>query len=403
MTKLCCVLFTLCCALAISNCVKAQISWDGSIELEQRYFWQSDSANDLSSSQTSARLEMEFFKDWNDGDDQFVFEPFARIDSQDNERSHADIRQLIWTHYGSNWEFSLGLGRVFWGVTESQHLVDIINQTDGVENIDGEDKLGQPMLRYQTFNDYGNFDFYILPYFRTRTFAGRDSRLNGGIVIDNDQQQFESDKEESHIDYAFRYNNTWGDWGVGLSWFDGTSREPDILSLLDFSTLSTIPYYPQITQIGTDIQVTTDAWLFKLEAIRRDFDDDSFEDYTAATIGAEYTFVGVFGSIFDIGALAEYSLDIRAEGATGPFQNDAFVGARMAFNDINSSELLLGIGSDFDFSDSRSIFIEASTRFASAFKANLEVRYFTSNDPQDLLFNFRDDSFIQLGIEYFFD
>ena len=40
----------------------------------------------------------------------------------------------------------LGLRKVYWGVTESQHLVDVINQTEGVENLDGEDKLGQPML-----------------------------------------------------------------------------------------------------------------------------------------------------------------------------------------------------------------------------------------------------------------
>ena len=397
--------FTLvvCCILLNSHYVKAQVSWDGSLELEQRYFWEADTTTGLASGQTSARLEMEFFKGWNNGDDQIVFEPFARLDSQDDERSHADIRQLIWTHYGSNWEFSIGLGKVFWGVTESQHLVDIINQTDGVENIDGEDKLGQPMLRYQTFNNYGNFDFYLLPYFRTRTFAGADSRLNGGFVVNNDEQQFESSKGESHIDYAFRYDNTFGDWGVGLSWFDGTSREADIFRLFDPTTLSSTPYYAQITQFGADVQVTTDAWLLKLEAIERNFDETISQDYTAATIGAEYTFVGVFGSVYDIGVLAEYSWDERAENATSPFQNDLFMGARLALNDINSSDLLFGISSDFDFSNSRSIFLEASTRFATAFTANLEIRYFSSDDSQDLLFNFRDHSFIQLGVEYFFD
>lgn len=391
------------CGLTTTSNSHAQISWDGSLEVEHRYFWETDTAKNLDSGQTSARLEMEFFKDWNNGDDQIIFEPFIRLDSQDEERSHADIRQLIWTHYGSNWEFSMGLGRVFWGVTESQHLVDIINQTDGVENIDGEDKLGQPMLRYQTFNDYGNFDFYVLPYFRNRTFAGNDSRLSGGIVVDNNNQQFESNNEESHLDYAIRYNNTFGDWGVGLSWFDGTSREADVLRLLDISTLTSTPYYPQINQLGADIQVTTDAWLFKLEAIQRNFDDAFYDDYSAATLGAEYTFVAVFGSVYDIGALVEYSWDERDESATSPFQNDAFVGARLALNDINSSEVLFGVSSDFKFSGSNSLFLEASTRFANSFTANIEVRYFDSDDPRDLLFNFRDHSFIQIGIEYFFD
>ena len=396
-------ILTLFFVLANTSVGEAQVNWDGSLELEHRYFWETDTQTNLDSGQTSARLEMEFFKDWNNGDDQIVFEPFVRLDEQDNERSHADIRQLIWTHYGSNWEFSMGLGRVFWGVTETQHLVDIINQTDGVENIDGEDKLGQPMLRAQTFNNYGNFEFYILPYFRTRTFAGIDSRLNGGLVVDNDNQEFESNSEESHLDYAIRYNNTIGDWGIGLSWFDGTSREADILRLLDFTTLSSTPYYPQINQLGADIQVTTDAWLLKLEAIQRNFDDVFYEDYAAATVGVEYTFVGVFGSVYDIGALAEYSWDQRDESATSPFQNDAFIGARLALNNINNSEFLFGLSSDLDFSGSNSIFLEASTRVANSFTANIEVRYFDSKDPQDLLFNFRDHSFVQLGIEYFFD
>ncbi|MDD7885073.1 hypothetical protein [Flavivirga sp. 57AJ16] len=32
-------------------------------------------------------------------------------------------------------------------MTESNHLVDIINQTDAVETFDGEEKLGQPMVQ----------------------------------------------------------------------------------------------------------------------------------------------------------------------------------------------------------------------------------------------------------------
>jgi len=54
----------------------------------------------------------------------------------------------------------------FWGVTEFQHLVDIINQTDLVENIDTEDKLGQPMINLALINDWGTVDLFIMPYFR---------------------------------------------------------------------------------------------------------------------------------------------------------------------------------------------------------------------------------------------
>lgn len=388
---------------SLSGQLLASTSWDGSIELEQRYFWENEAGEIKNRGQTSARLLLEVFHEWNEGDDNVVFEPFLRLDEQDSERTHGDVRQLIWTHLGENYEFSAGLGRVFWGVTESQHLVDIINQTDGVENIDGEDKLGQPMLRYQYFHDLGTVEAFVLPYFRTRTFAGPNSRLSGGIAVDNNREAYESSKEEEHVDYALRYSNTIGDWSVGLSWFEGTSREPDLFRLFNPQSLTTTPYYPQISQFGADVQLTTDAWLIKLEAINRSFDDAVYEDFAAATVGAEYTFTGIFGSIYDLGVLAEYSWDERGVSATSLFQDDLFVGARLAFNDMSSSEMLFGISKDLEFDGSKAVFIEAATRLAPTMTANIELRYFDSNQPQDLLFRFRRDSFIQIGLEYYFD
>lgn len=379
------------------------MSYDGSVELEQRYFFDNTPGDPEGRGQLSGRLEMEFFQDWDNGDQQLVVEPFVRLDSEDEERSHADIRQLIWSKLGTNYEFSAGIGRVFWGVTESQHLVDIINQTDNVENIDGEDKLGQPMIRYTYFDNIGTIDAFILPYFRTRTFPGADSRLNGGLIVNNDNEFYEDSSEQSNVDFALRYSNTFGDWGVGLSWFKGTSREPDLFRFADFVTFTTTPYYPQIDQFGADIQLTTDAWLFKLEAIQRNFDDSSYDDFTAATLGAEYTLVGIFNSVYDLGLLGEYSWDERDENATSLFQNDLFVGARLALNDISDSEILFGISKDLDNSDSKAVFVEAATRVAPTMTMNVELRYFSSDTPSDPLFLFRDDSFVQIGLEWFFD
>ena len=379
------------------------ITYDGSLELEQRIFLEENTRPGLTQFQTSARLSAEFFTQWNDGSDQIVFEPFARLDTQDSERSHIDIRQLLFTHYGENYEISAGLGQVFWGVTESQHLVDIINQTDSVENIDGEDKLGQPMVHYSYFSDYGTFEAFVLPYFRERTFEGPDGRLTGGVLINTDDAVYESSSEQSHVDFAARYSNTIGDWGLGFSWFSGTSREADLLRFADFANNSTTPFYPQIDQFGADIQLTTGGWLLKLEAIQRNHDDSTFDDFAAATIGAEYTIVGIFGSIYDLGVLGEYSWDERDQQATSLFQNDAFVGARLAFNDLRDSQLLFGVSNDLDNSDSRAVFIEASTRLGSVITMNFELRYFDSNTPTDPLFRISEDSFVQIGFEYFFD
>ena len=56
----------------------------------------------------------------------------------------------------------VGVGKVFWGVTESRHLVDVVNQSDFVEDLDGEDKLCQPMLALTLKLVWGTFDLFVL-------------------------------------------------------------------------------------------------------------------------------------------------------------------------------------------------------------------------------------------------
>ncbi len=57
---------------------------------------------------------------------------------------------------GEEWEILAGLNKVFWGVAESRHQV---------EDIDEEDKLGQPMLNLTTLRDWGTVSLFILPGF----------------------------------------------------------------------------------------------------------------------------------------------------------------------------------------------------------------------------------------------
>jgi len=396
-------------AATVNAAQVAPFSVDGSIEVEQRLFFDENpfaplsQTNSSGDSQSSLRILAEFFTEWNDGNDRFVIEPFGRIDSEDDQRSHSDLRQALYTHYGDNYEFSAGIGKVFWGVTESLHLVDIINQTDLVENIDTEDKLGQAMLRYSYLSDFGTFEAFVLPFFRERTFPEGFARLSGGISVDPSRSEFESSQGRSHIDLAARYSHSVGDWDIGLAWFSGTSREPDLVRLLDAQTGQTTAFYPQVDQFSADIQLTTNGWLFKLEAIQREFNDDFYEDFTAAIGGAEYTIVGVLGSNYDLGLLTEYAWDERGETGSSAFQNDVFVGARLALNDVSDSQLLFGYSNDIDNSDSRAVFFEGSTRLAPALTINIEVRYFASDTPTDPLFLLSNDSFIQIGFEYFFN
>lgn len=122
-------------------------SWEltGYAELETRGFFR-DAAyrGQDENAGVSVALEPEFFRAAQSNGMDFLFQPFLRLDSMDSERTHWDIRELWWRKSWGNLDLTAGVGKVFWGVAESQHLVDTINQTDWIENIDGEEKLGSP-------------------------------------------------------------------------------------------------------------------------------------------------------------------------------------------------------------------------------------------------------------------
>ncbi len=101
-------------------------------------------------------------------------------------------RELSWQLVSRSWELRIGVRKVFWGVAESQQLVDIINQTDLVENVDGEDKLGQPMVNIALIRSWGTVDFFLLPWFRERTFPGQVGRLRFAQPVDTDNPAYES-------------------------------------------------------------------------------------------------------------------------------------------------------------------------------------------------------------------
>ncbi|MEH6456281.1 MAG: hypothetical protein V7749_08155 [Cocleimonas sp.] len=376
----------------------------GNVAIEGRLFTSDPEFEEQSNSGgVSFSISPEYKYRSEDDRAQFTFNPFYRWDEVDKERTHGDIRQLDYVVGKDDWEFQVGIGKKFWGVTESQHLVDVINQTDGVEGIDGEDKLGQPLLRFSKLSDNGSIDFFVLPYFRERTFAGAKGRLRFPLVVDTDNSTFESKSEEEHIDYALRISESLDEFDVGFSVFDGTSREPLLTPGLKNGAPVLIPYYPLIRQYGLDLQYTGESIIWKLEAIHREPNSSAsgFDDYSAAVGGFEYTLPAITEAGAELGLLAEYHRDSRGETTGVAFQNDVFVGARLALNDEDSSEVLAGAFIDLDNS-SKSLRVEGSRRLGKGFKLNVEAQVFTDIDANDPLQSFAQDDFIKVELQKFF-
>lgn len=371
---------TICCQCFVALCVSSSAQAEFSLEsgIEATHFLQ-NAAYGQSAQENSVRLQADFNRHWNDEKDLFSFIPFYRYDAFDDKRTHADIRELSYIHAGDEFEARVGIHKVFWGVTEGEHLVDIINQTDLVEDVDGKQKLGQPMLNLSTVQPWGTLDVFYLLGFRDRTFPGKDGRPRYPLIILADDALYQSADKKHRNDSAIRWQKQFNTLNVAISYFSGTDRDPSYIPTVKNSEVFLRPYYAQIHQWGFEGQFITGDWAWKLEAINR---NDSVESFRAYDTGFEYTQVGVLDTGCDIGWIIEYLRDSRANVASSYFEHDFLFAARFSFNDAASSDALLSIFVD-QHTQETFVNFEASRRLKENLKLKGSIRLFTnSKHPQ---------------------
>lgn len=331
------------------------------------------------------------------------FKGFYRFDGEDEERTHGDVREASFINAWSQLELRIGVSQIFWGITESQHLVDSINQIDLVEDPRGEKKLGQPMASLSYMSDYGTVTGFVLPYFRERTFPGTKARFQSLPPVDARLTTWEDKAEEKHIDYAIRYAHTILDFDFGLSWFKGTDRVPRFLPHIGgLGSVSLAPQYVQIEKWGLELQYAWRDILFKLEAIdqkRTQVSDDPM-DHQAMTVGLEFTWAQVISGV-DLGLLLEYLYDDREDVSLGAFDNHIFPAMRVALNHQDGGEFLIGAILSCSTGQMETGRIEASSRIGDQWKASLQVNVLQNLEDGHPLNRMKDDDAFKLRLSYF--
>jgi hypothetical protein len=339
--------------------------------------------------------------------------PFLRIDTNDDERTHVDLREAKLDLRFGDTDVTIGNDIVFWGKTEIDQIVDIVNQVDGVEGTDGEDKLGQPMIAVRRIVEFGDFSgqasaFYF-PYQRERTFLGEESRLRAALVVDGDDARYETSAEEWTPSFAARLAGFYGDFDVGFHAYHGLSRdpafEPNSVALVGGQPVPTSlrPVYGRITQVGFDGQYTSGATLWKAEAIGRwNQRNAAFEkeDYVAAIAGLEHTLYGVSDSNADLGLIAEYAYDSRGDKALTLFENDLVLGARLALNDTQDTSALFTATIDTDSAETL-LRLEAERRLTDIASLSLEAGAFINTEDTSIANDLQDDHYLRATLSIF--
>ena len=374
-----------------SSFLYSKVERYGEVSFENRSFSE-QGLFDQQKNHYSFTLSPEFYFESEDQNTSFTFKTKIRKDSLDNERNLFDIQDLSLIKVKNSYETRIGIRRDFWGVTETVHRVDIINQTDQVESFDGEDKLGQPMINFSLERDWGVLDIYALIGFRERTFAGEKGRLRAPFLIDTNSAIYESGAKNLRTDFAFRWSQSYRNLEIALSHFSGTSREPKFINK---TASSKTPYYGIIDQTGLEALYIMGSLALKLEAISRSGQGDRF---SAATVGFEYTQVGILSSRLDLGWILELNYDDRYEES--PFA----LGTRLTFNDMYDSQILSGVMRNEETGETN-VFVEASKRIGNCCRMSFESIYFNggnnSNKMQKMFEHLKQDDFVRLEFIYY--
>ncbi|MDC8758953.1 hypothetical protein [Janthinobacterium fluminis] len=343
----------------------------------------------------SVAAELEANWRWQGG--ALALRSYLRRDAADAAGSYADLREALWLREDGMWQWSAGVGMVYWGVSESNHLVDIVNQSDLVADPDGKAKLGQPMLRLSwRSREIGRVDALILPYFRERRFGGAKSRLR------LEPQVGEADGGAAlagrwHPDAVVRWSKSAAGADLGAYVFRGISREPDLAPRRAGAGMAWQASYRPITQFGADFQIPQGGMLWKGEMLRRSGQGRTF---SAFVLGGEYTVPAATG---ELGFLLEWSRDYRdASAPSTAFAKALFAGLRYRLGDLQDSDVLAGLLYDKEGA-ARQWSIEANRRLGADWKLQLKARKFvTSGSTPYPLTIFGRESYFQLQLSRFF-
>ena len=370
--------------------------FSGELSFETRGYLQEGVYGNKGREDLSIVFQPEYAIAWDEDRKVFIFEPFLRYSSLDKERSHGDVRELSFLGSWDLIELRVGISKVFWGVAESQHLVDVINQTDLVESPDGEDKLGQPMINIAYVSDFGNFEIFLLPYFRERTFSGFDGRFRGSPVVNMEAVSYLSGNKNNHFDAAFRWSHYIDELDWAVSYFEGTDREPRLQT--NTAGVALEPVYGQAKQGSLEIQYTVSDWLLKAEFLSKQSDLNG--NYWASVAGFEYTFAN-FHRGMDVGFLYEHLYDDREELAMSGMDNASFLGSRVALNDENGFELLIGSIIDHQTGRLSNTFLESSRRINESWKWTVEGNFLLRPQPGSFLAQVERDDYLQASLSFF--
>lgn len=401
--------------------VAQDFTYGGSLEATLRYYPQDGILPGQTEAGIAPILSGEFNTKTKFDSGTLVFELAGLYNSETGE-GYADIPRGYYQYFGDSWDVLVGSNIEYWGVSESNRVVDTINQRYVIDQTVDYISLGQPMVNFNWSPNYSStLSLYALLYFRDRDLGSAATRFRSPILMSNNDAVYQ-EGDDRHLDFAARYRTSfdalWGAMDLAGSYFEGTNRAPSTLpnvcilpgGVFDQVNcaaivqgnppgLKGIPYYAKLRRYGLELVYSNGDLQLTFEgAISHSLD----ETYYSAVAGAQYSFGGIGPTGDTLTVVGEYLYDDRS--AIQPltiYDDDVFLGFAYNGNDVNGTAVRGGMYYDLN-SDAQIYTLSYSRRIGDALR--LEVAGFGVNSANttDPVAFAQDDGFVQVSLSYFF-
>lgn len=294
---------------------------------------------------------------------------FSRVDALDDTRNLVAIEELYIGFKEKPFRVRVGYQLLNWSATEAFHPADMLNARNYDSRLENPDKLGEPMVEVQVRFWEGNVSGYYMPVRRAPILPRAASRLSpfpkrldvplGPPVFSGRDRQIGNDWLEHQ--WALRLEQTLGDADLSLHVFQHVDRSQPT-QVVDLATGDIRPLFHFVTQVGGTWQQVFGPLVGKLEVGHREFGypdpDERFRlthremlDHTQIAGGLEFGWgigQGEGTLILEAQWMITYDEPRLATPDLGPYQRDALLGYRHAFNDTAGTRLQAGFIMDLE-------------------------------------------------------
>lgn len=378
---------------------QATTSSKGELRLESRFFNNdNNSATQDFGYGLAGRLEVE--NSFNAL--QTRMQVFSRVDYKDPSRQRLNLEELYSQYLFEDWSLFAGYKTINWSTNEAFQPIDVINSRNFDGPFENAEKIGELMAGFEYLSEYLNFTGFFMPSVVRPQLPASNNRLSfnpPGIsvgevhFVDNEGRWV--NPADGVSQWALRAQIPMNSLEVNFYWLHHFNRT-------DFQILNNgsqfIPILSEVDQFSFSLQWLWESWIFKTENVYRNFKENIFipaygqtltrNDYGLTSFALEYLWSHQTGSdttiLFEFQELIGVQKNLRFN--INPFQRDALLGMRHAFNDINGREFFVGIIADLERTRELMVSASYSQRLSDVWKIKLSSRYIDAqpSGPMDV-------------------